>query len=147
MCINYDGTHLPNKFLHAHQKSHVTLRFETGYLVHSIYKLCCYGRSAKPEASLSSKYFYIIVLHDCVPKQLASTSELSDSIYCVTSAEAHIFSGFFYILVIFRAAVYQKVTILFSLTHWIETVLYSHMFYAIFQFCAYKLKSNLRMEA
>ncbi len=23
-------THLPNKFLHAHRKSHVTLRYETG---------------------------------------------------------------------------------------------------------------------
>ncbi len=39
-------------------------------------------------------------------------------------------------LVIFSATVYQEVTILFSLTRWMETVLYSHMFYAIFQFCA-----------
>ncbi len=39
-------------------------------------------------------------------------------------------------LVIFSATVYQEVTILFSLTCWMETVLYSHMFYAIFQFCA-----------
>ncbi len=31
--------------------------------------ICCYGRSEKPEQSLS-KYFCIIVLHDCVPKQL-----------------------------------------------------------------------------
>ncbi len=34
-----------------------------------------------PEQSLSSKYFCIIVLHDCVPKQLASISESNDSIY------------------------------------------------------------------
>ncbi len=31
--------------------------------------LKCYGRSEMPEKSLSSKYFWIIVLHDCVPKQ------------------------------------------------------------------------------
>ncbi len=29
----------------------------------------CYGHSEKPEESLSSKYFCIIVLHDCVLKQ------------------------------------------------------------------------------
>ncbi len=50
-------THLPNKFLHAHRKSHVTAA-----------SISCYGRSEKPEESLSSKYFCIIVLHDCVPK-------------------------------------------------------------------------------
>ncbi len=32
--------------------------------------------------------------------------------------------------------VYQEVTILFFLTRWMETVLYSQMFYAIIQFCA-----------
>ncbi len=31
---------------------------------------------------------------------------------------------------------YQEVMILFSLTCWMETMLYSQMFYAIFQFCA-----------
>ncbi len=31
-------------------------------------------------------------------------------------------------LVIFSATVYQEVTVLFSLTHWMETVFYSHMF-------------------
>ncbi len=31
--------------------------------------ICCYGHSEIPEQSLSSKYFCIIVLHDCVPKQ------------------------------------------------------------------------------
>ncbi len=39
-------------------------------------------------------------------------------------------------LVIFSATVYQEVTILFSLNRWMETVLYSHMFYVIIQFCA-----------
>ncbi len=39
------------------------------------------------EESLTSKYFcIIIVLHDCVPKQLASISESNDRINCVTSA-------------------------------------------------------------
>ncbi len=36
-------------------------------------------------------------------------------------------------IVIFSATVYQEVTILFSLTRWMETVLYSHLFYAIIQ--------------
>ncbi len=39
-------------------------------------------------------------------------------------------------LVIFSATVYQELMILFSLTWWMETVLYSHMFYARCQFCA-----------
>ncbi len=37
-----------------------------------------------------------------------------------------IFCGFSYIL---NATVYEEVMILFSLTHWMETVLYSQMFY------------------
>ncbi len=45
----------------------------------------CFGCSEMPEQSPSSKYFCIIVLHDCVPKQQASTSERSDSIYYVCS--------------------------------------------------------------
>ncbi len=39
-------------------------------------------------------------------------------------------------LVIFSVTVYQEVTVLFSLTRWMETVLYWHMFYAILQFWA-----------
>ncbi len=83
--------HLPNKFLHAHQKSHVTLRQETeidltssGPILFTASK-CCYGHSQKPEESLSSKYFCIIVLHGCVLKQLASTSECSDNHLLCTS--------------------------------------------------------------
>ncbi len=108
---------------------------------------CCYGNSKKPEQSLSSKYFCIIILHDCVPKQQASSSESNDRIYCVSFARGA--SNLCYILkwlglysvaspifiVIFSATVYQEVTILFSLT-WMETVIYLNMFYAIFQFCA-----------
>ncbi len=40
--------------------------------------------------SLSSKYFCIIVLHDCVLKQLASTSESNNRIYCVSSARSEV---------------------------------------------------------
>ncbi len=109
--------------------------------------ICCYGHSEKPEQSLSSKYFCIIVLHDCVLKQLASTSKSNNRIYCVSSARSevqvicHIWKLLYSVaspvfLVIFSATVYQEVTILFSLTRWMETVLYSQMFYAIFQFCA-----------
>ncbi len=52
--------------------------------------MCCYGHSEKPEQSLSSKYFCIIVLHDCVLKQLASTSESNNRIYCVSSARSEV---------------------------------------------------------
>ncbi len=48
--------------------------------------------------------------------------------------EIIIFSGFSF-LVIFRGSL-SEVMSLFSLTRWMETVLYSQMFYAIFQFCA-----------
>ncbi len=46
-----------------------------------------YGHSEKPEDSLSSNYFCIIVLHDCVPKH---ASERSDSIYCVSSSRSEV---------------------------------------------------------
>ncbi len=78
-------THLPNKSHHALWKSHVTLWYEMGYLdcqwtdlVHSIYKL--FWSFWKPEQSLSSEYFCIIVLHE----QMQS----NDSIYCVSSARS-----------------------------------------------------------
>ncbi len=57
-------TYLPNKFLHAHQKSHVTLRYETAKPDYpeqiSFQHLKCYGHSKMLEQSLSSKYFCII---------------------------------------------------------------------------------------
>ncbi len=46
-----------------------------------------------------------------------------------------IFSGFFYFSYWYLVSVYQGVTHLFSLTCWMETVLYSQMCFAIFQFC------------
>ncbi len=72
-------------------------------------------------------------------------SERCDSIYCVKSARMKIIILNYYIfysvastifLVIFSATVYQEVKIVFALTRWMETVIYSHMFYAILQFCA-----------
>ncbi len=53
-------------------------------------KSSCSGPSEKPEEILSSKYFCIIVWHDYVRKQPASTSERSDSIYCVLSARSEV---------------------------------------------------------
>ncbi len=41
---------------------------------------CCFGRSEMPEQNSSSKYFCIIVLYDCVPKQQVSTSESNDQL-------------------------------------------------------------------
>ncbi len=43
-----------------------------------------------PEQSLSSKYFCLIVLHDCVPKQLASSSESNNRTDCVSSARSEV---------------------------------------------------------
>ncbi len=79
-------THLPNKFLYAHQKSLCDFALWDGITwltsgpISFTASISCYGHSEKPEESLSSKYFRIIVLHYCVLKQLASTSERSDSI-------------------------------------------------------------------
>ncbi len=107
--------------------------------------ICCYGHSEKPEESLSSKYFCIIVLHDCVLKQQHPPPNAVTAFIVLRLSEAqviyHILKLLYSVaspifLVIFSATVYQEVTILFSLTRWMETVLYSHMFYAIFQFCA-----------
>ncbi len=53
-------------------------------------RIGCYGHSEILEQSLSSKYFCIIVLHDCVPKQLAFTSESNNRIYCVSSARSEV---------------------------------------------------------
>ncbi len=115
------------------------------WLISFTASICCYGHSEKPEQSLSSKYFCIIVLHDCVLKQLASTSESNNRIYCVSSARSevqvicHIWKLLYSVaspvfLVIFSATVYQEVTILFSLTRWMETS-FEH-----------KFNSNLWME-
>ncbi len=46
--------------------------------------ICYYGNSE------SSKYFCIIVLYDCVLKQLTSSSESSDSIYCVMPVRSEV---------------------------------------------------------
>ncbi len=79
-------------------------------LVHSIYKLLWSFWNAWGKSVISVKYFCIItVLHDCVPKQQASSSESNNRIYCVSSARSEvqviyviyeiiIFSGFSYIL-------------------------------------------------
>ncbi len=85
-------THLPNKFLHAHWKKSCDFALWDGITwltsgpISFTESICCYGRSEKPEQSLLSKYFCIIVLHDCVPKQQASSSESNNRIYCVSSA-------------------------------------------------------------
>ncbi len=41
-----------------------------------------------------SKYFCIIVLHDCVPKQQASSSESNNLIYCVLSARSEVHANY-----------------------------------------------------
>ncbi len=117
--------------------------------------ICCYGHSEKSEESLSSKYFCIIVLHDCDLKQQVSTSERSDSIYCYVCSFWGA-SNLYYtwnvlysvaspiFLVIFSATVYQEVTILFS-SRWMKRcfIRLCFMWYSSF---AHKLNSNLWME-
>ncbi len=102
-------THLPNKFHHAHWKSHVrlcsmrrdNLTNQRTNLVHYIYMF--FGHSEMPEEGLSSKYFCIItVLHDCIPKQLASTSESNDCIYSVKSALSETQVIYYIYIIIFR---------------------------------------------
>ncbi len=145
-------THLPNEFLHAHRKGHVTALWDgitllTSWLISFTASISCYGHSEKPEDSLSSKYFCIIVLHDCVLKQQHSPPNAVTALLCYVcslwgaSNLYHIWKLLYSVaspvfLVIFSVTVYQEVTILFSLTRWMETVLYLHMFYAIFLFCA-----------
>ncbi len=89
-------THLPNKLLHALKKKVMWLCAKrrdnltsSGPISFTASK-SCYGHSEKPEKSLSLKFFCIIVLHDCVLKQLASSSERSDNIYCITSARSEV---------------------------------------------------------
>ncbi len=116
--------------------------------------ISCYGHSEKPEQSLSSKYVCIIVLHDCVPKQqhpppnavqhllyLVFSLRGASNLYNIWKLLYSVASPIF--LVIFSATVYQEVTILFSPTRWMETVLYLHMRYSSF---AHKLNSNLWIE-
>ncbi len=89
-----------------------------------------YGHSEKPEDSLSSKYFCIIVLLDCVPNcprtqwqhLLCLVFSLwgSSNLYHIWKLLYSVASLIFF--VIFSAPVYQEVTILFSLTRWMETV-------------------------
>ncbi len=122
MCINYDG----NTFTEyippcASKKSCDFARWDgitwlTSGLILFTASICCYGHSEKPEQSLSSKYFCINVLHDCVPR---------DHILCLVcslwgaSNLCHIWKLLYSVaslifLVIFSATVYQEVTILFS---------------------------------
>ncbi len=57
-------THLRNKFLYAHQKSHVSLLYETGSRSQH---LCVVMVVLKSQIKVA--YFCIIVLIDCVHKQ------------------------------------------------------------------------------
>ncbi len=106
----------------------------------------CYSHFKMPEQSLSSKYFCIIVLHDCFPKQqhppLKAMTAFTVFHMLALSAQVMIYANYYIqwllllFLVIFSATVYQEVTILFSLTRWMEMVLIRKCFYVIFQFCA-----------
>ncbi len=68
-----------------------------------------------PEQSLSSKYFCIIVLHDCIPKQQHSPPKAMTA-FIVSSARSEA-----QVIYHIRKLLYQEVTILFSLTRWMET--------------------------
>ncbi len=87
MRINYDDKHIYriNSSMRIEKRFVLWDRITwlTSGPVSFTVSICCYGHSEKPEQSLSSKYFCIIVLYDCVPKQQASASESNDSIYCL----------------------------------------------------------------
>ncbi len=147
-------THLPNKFLPWVSKKSCdfalwvrdNLTKQRTDLVHSIYKLLwsfwnAWGKSdikvflynyltrLRSQAAgihLRKQWLHLL----CFVCSLWGASNLYHIWKLLYSVASPIF------LVIFSATVYQEVTILFSLTRWMETVLYSHMFYAIFQFCA-----------
>ncbi len=81
-------THLPNKFLHAHRKSHFVqwdgITWLTSEPISFTASICCYGHSEMPEESLSSKYFCIItILHDCVPKQQHPPPKVMTHLLCL----------------------------------------------------------------
>ncbi len=78
-------THLPNKFLHAHRKSHFAqwdgITWLTSEPISFTASICCYDHS---EESLSSKYFCIItILHDCVPKQQHPPPKVITHVLCL----------------------------------------------------------------
>ncbi len=114
-------------------------------LVHSIYMLLWsfWKTWAK---SVVKVFLYNYLLHDCVLKHQHPPLKVITALCLVCSLWGasnlcHIWKLLYSVaspvfLVIFSATVYQEVMILFSLTRWMETVLYSQMFYAIFQFCA-----------
>ncbi len=81
-------THLPNKSLHAHQKVMWwdSLAADRSHAQHLYVVMVI----LKSRSSLSSMYFCIIVLHDCVPKPQASSSESNNRIYCVSSARSEV---------------------------------------------------------
>ncbi len=138
-------THLQNKFLPCASKKACdfcakrrdNMTNQRMDLVHSIYMLLWSFWNAWGKSVI--KVFLCNCLKRPCSHTAASTSESNDSIYCYVSSsrsEAQviflymkiiIFSGFSYILVMFSATVYQEVTILFSLTHCMETMLYSHV--------------------
>ncbi len=107
-------------------------------LVHSIYMLLW---------SFWAKSVVKVFLYNCLTRlrsqTSASTSESNNRMCLVCSRWSHLCHiwkllysvASLVFLVIFSATVYQEVMILFSLTRWMETVIYSQMFYAILQFC------------
>ncbi len=144
---------LPNKFLNAHQKRHVTLWWDsiTGPTNGSIslHSICNASFVIlKCLSKVLSKCFVILNSKYCVPKQQALKIRLHDH-FSPARTEARnllytkiiIYSTFSYCSILhfslwYLVQVNQQVTIFYSSARWMEMVLYSQMFYAIFQFCA-----------
>ncbi len=114
-------------------------------LVHSIYKLWSFWKAWGK--SVIKVFLYNYVTRLC-SQTAASTSECSDSIYCYVCSlwganNLYLIWKLLYsvaspiFLVIFSTTVYQEVTILFSLTCWTESVLYSHMHEWMNEWCIY----------
>ncbi len=123
MCINYDGNTF-TAYIPPCASCDCAMRRDNSTnrrtdLVHSIYTQL--WSSWKPEESLSSKYFSIIV---CVPKQQLCLRKQWQHLLCLVCSlwgASHLWKLLHSVaspifLVIFSATVYQEETILFSLT-------------------------------
>ncbi len=164
--------HLVNKFLHAHQKRHVTLRDGTawpdqpaGWSHCTTSQMLLWSFWNARAKSVIKVFLYNCLpglLHDCIPKQQASTSKSNDQIYCgpyrdkgyspyyvkcfecLEKRYINVTNHYYYCvyLVTSPVSVYQEVTILLSLTHQMEMCLFTNVFCDI-QIFAHKLNSQL----
>ncbi len=151
--------HFANKFLQAHQKSHVIAQWEVNPdspadRSHSTASdmLWLFG-------NVRAKSVIKVFLYNCLP-EMSYTTAFPNSSICLRKQWPHSLcficslwgaSNLLYIKLLYSVAstflsgLYQEVTILFSLTRWMETVLVHKCFMWYSNF-VHKLNSQLWME-